>query len=85
MSYCGTDYSGMQINPNVPSIELDLHKALAASGAVSQDNAMDPNKSQFMRCARTDKGVHAGGQVVSLKIMIIDDVSAKINHILRMS
>jgi tRNA pseudouridine(38-40) synthase len=78
-----SQYSGMQINPNVASIELDLHKALAASGAVSQENAMDPNKSQFMRCARTDKGVHAGGQVVSLKIMILDNVIAKINEILR--
>lgn len=44
MSYCGTGYNGMQINPNVASIELDLHKALAASGAVSQENAMDPAK-----------------------------------------
>lgn len=56
-SYCGTGYNGMQINPNVASIELDLHKALAESGAVLPENAMNPTKNQFMRCARTDKGV----------------------------
>ncbi|KAL5036443.1 hypothetical protein BDV3_005129 [Batrachochytrium dendrobatidis] len=80
MSYCGTGYQGMQINPDVPSIELDLHKALAASGAVSTDNSMDPGKIAFMRCARTDKGVHAGGQVVSLKMIIQDsDIIERIN------
>ncbi|KAJ3331042.1 tRNA pseudouridine synthase 1 [Blyttiomyces sp. JEL0837] len=31
-------------NPNTASIELELFKALAASGIVSADNAMDPNK-----------------------------------------
>ncbi|KAJ3326699.1 tRNA pseudouridine synthase 1, partial [Kappamyces sp. JEL0680] len=82
MSYCGTGYAGMQINNNVATIELDLHKALAASGAVSQENAMDPSKSQFMRCARTDKGVHAGGQVVSLKMMLPEGVIESINAIL---
>eukprot|EP00842_Homolaphlyctis_polyrhiza_P006042 jgi/Hompol1/6439/HPOL_003534-RA len=63
----------MQITTEVPTIELDLLKAIAASGAVSQDNAMDPIKNSFMRCARTDKGVHAAGQVVSLKMIIEDD------------
>ncbi|KAJ3110438.1 tRNA pseudouridine synthase 1 [Phlyctochytrium bullatum] len=42
--YCGTGYQGMQMNPNAASIELELHKAFAASGVVSEDNAMDPNK-----------------------------------------
>jgi tRNA pseudouridine38-40 synthase len=79
MSYCGTGYQGMQINPNVPSIELDLHKALAASGAVSEDNAMDAAKCSFIRCARTDKGVHAAGQVVSLKMILEDDIIERIN------
>ena len=30
----------MQVNPDVLTIEYDLLKALAASGAVSSDNAM---------------------------------------------
>lgn len=55
ISYCGSGYHGMQINPNVPSIELDLHKALAMAKAVGADNIMQPNKISFIRCARTDK------------------------------
>lgn len=80
LSYCGTGYQGMQINPGVPTIELDLFKALCAAGAISSMNAMDPQKSSYMRCARTDKGVHAGGQLVSLKMMtppfIIDTINS---------
>ncbi|KND03511.1 tRNA pseudouridine synthase A [Spizellomyces punctatus DAOM BR117] len=80
MGYCGTGYNGMQINPGVETIELELHKALAAAGAVSKDNAMDPHKIAFMRAARTDKGVHAAGQVCSLKMIIEDpDIVTKIN------
>ncbi|KAJ3225824.1 tRNA pseudouridine synthase 1 [Clydaea vesicula] len=81
MGYCGTGYQGMQINPNAESIENELHKALAASGAVSKDNAMAPHKIGFMRAARTDKGVHAAGQVCSLKMIVEDeDVIKKINE-----
>ncbi|KAJ3310148.1 tRNA pseudouridine synthase 1 [Boothiomyces sp. JEL0838] len=80
MSYAGTGYHGMQINPLSSSIELDLHKALAAAGAVSQDNAMDPTKSSFVRCARTDKGVHAAGNVVSLKMSLDDGIIGMINE-----
>ncbi|KAI9032091.1 tRNA pseudouridine synthase [Hyaloraphidium curvatum] len=73
MSYCGTGYQGMQINPNAKSIEGDLWKALVAAGAVSKDNANDPKKVSFHRAARTDKGVHALGQVVSVKMTNLED------------
>ncbi|KAJ2995816.1 tRNA pseudouridine synthase 1 [Globomyces sp. JEL0801] len=71
-----------KINPMVPTIELDLLKALALSGAVSEDNSMKPNKIGFVRCARTDKGVHAGGQVVSFKMILEQDIIEKINNYL---
>ncbi|KAI8585928.1 pseudouridine synthase [Geranomyces variabilis] len=80
MGYCGTGYNGMQINPGVVTLESELHKALAAAGAVSKDNADNPAKINFMRAARTDKGVHAAGQVCSLKMIIEDEeVVNKIN------
>ena len=82
LSYCGEGYQGMQVNPTVPTIELDLFKALALSGAVSEQNAMDPSKFNFMRCARTDKGVHAAGQVVSLKMILEENVIDRINQYL---
>jgi tRNA pseudouridine38-40 synthase len=51
-----------------------------AAGAISKANADDPKKSSFVRCARTDKGVHAAGNVISLKLIVEDsDIVEKIN------
>ncbi|KAK9762056.1 tRNA pseudouridine synthase 1 [Basidiobolus ranarum] len=80
MSYCGTGYQGMQVNPGAITIESELFKALIATGAVSKDNAVDQKKVGFARAARTDKGVHAAGQVVNLKMIVEDpDIIEKIN------
>ena len=63
------------------TIEGDLFQAFVAAGAVSKANADDPKKSSFVRCARTDKGVHAAGNVISLKLIVEDeDVVQKINE-----
>ncbi|KAJ2766233.1 tRNA pseudouridine synthase 1 [Coemansia nantahalensis] len=81
LGYCGTGYQGMQVNPGARTIESDLFKALCGAGAVSEDNASDQHKVQLQRAARTDKGVHAAGQVVSLKMIVEDpDIVAKINQ-----
>ncbi|GMM52167.1 pseudouridine synthase [Starmerella bacillaris] len=72
IGYCGTGYHGMQLNNPHKTIEGDLFQALVKAGAISEDNADDPKKSSFLRAARTDKGVHAAGNVVSLK-MIVED------------
>ena len=83
IGYCGTGYNGMQLqnDPKIPTIERDLYEAFAAAGAVSPENAMDIKKSGFMRAARTDKGVHAAGNVISLKLIIEDpEILAKINE-----
>ncbi|CUS23173.1 LAQU0S08e03730g1_1 [Lachancea quebecensis] len=80
IGYCGTGYHGMQYNPPTPTIEAELFRAFVEAGAISQANSKDLKKSGFMRAARTDKGVHAGGNVVSLKLIIEDpDIIAKIN------
>lgn len=82
IGYCGTGYNGMQIqnNPDVHTIEGDLFKAFAKAGAISPENADDLKKSGFMRAARTDKGVHAAGNVISCKLIIEDeDILEKIN------
>ncbi|KAF9154560.1 tRNA pseudouridine synthase 1 [Mortierella sp. AD011] len=80
MGYCGTGYQGMQVNPNAKTIEGDLFKAMVQAGAVSKDNSDDIKKVSMMRSARTDKGVHAAGNVVSLKMIVdIEDVIGKIN------
>ncbi|KAI9374013.1 pseudouridine synthase [Aspergillus egyptiacus] len=81
IGYSGTGYKGMQLSTTEKTIEGDLFTALVAAGAISKANAADPKKSSFVRCARTDKGVHAAGNVVSLKLIHEDpDIIQKINE-----
>jgi tRNA pseudouridine38-40 synthase len=73
----------MQINASEKTIEGDLFSAFVTAGAISKANADDPKKSSLVRCARTDKGVHAAGNVISLKLIVEDpDVVTKINDAL---
>ena len=72
IGYAGSGYKGMQINGEEKTIEGDLFKAFVAAGAISRANADDPKKSSLVRCARTDKGVHAAGNVISLKLIVED-------------
>lgn len=76
MGYAGTGYKGMQINHLEKTIEGDLFRAFVEAGAISKANASDPRKVSLMRCARTDKGVHAASNVVSLKV-ILDEPEAE--------
>lgn len=81
IGYAGTGYKGMQMNHHEKTIEGDLFAAFVAAGAIAKRNADDPKKSSFIRCARTDKGVHAAGNVISLKLTIEDpDIVTKINE-----
>ncbi|KAG8934249.1 tRNA pseudouridine synthase 1 [Tulasnella sp. 418] len=69
MSFCGTGCSGMQYQTNAQTIEGYLFDALVNAGAISKDNSNNPNKVDLQRSARTDAGVHAAGNVVSLKMI----------------
>lgn len=70
----------IQNNPDVKTIEADLFQAFVAAGAISKDNSNDLKKNGFMRAARTDKGVHAAGNVVLCKLIIEDaTIQEKIN------
>ncbi|EEH17158.2 tRNA pseudouridine(38-40) synthase [Paracoccidioides brasiliensis Pb03] len=81
LGYSGSGYHGMQLSQTEKTIEGDLFTAFVAAGAISKANATDPKKSSLVRCARTDKGVHAAGNVVSLKLIVEDsDVVQKINN-----
>jgi len=70
----------------VRTIEGVLFDALVRVGAVSSDNADDPTKVSLGRAARTDAGVHAAGNLVSLKLITqipgVPDVVAAINNLL---
>lgn len=80
IGYCGTGYSGLQVNAGQKTIEGAFFEAFVAAGAVSKDNSDDPRKVSLQRCARTDKGVHAAVNVISLKLIIEDPgIVQKIN------
>ncbi|OCT98339.1 tRNA pseudouridine synthase A [Xenopus laevis] len=83
MAYSGKGYHGMQRNvgsSQFKTIEDELVQALVSSGCIPDNHADEMKKMSFQRCARTDKGVSAAGQVVSLKIWLIDNVVEKINE-----
>ncbi|XP_012635188.2 pseudouridylate synthase 1 homolog isoform X1 [Microcebus murinus] len=82
LAYAGKGYHGMQRNvgsSQFKTIEDDLVSALVRSGCIPENHGEDMRKMSFQRCARTDKGVSAAGQVVSLKVWLIDDILEKIN------
>ncbi|XP_073959454.1 pseudouridine synthase 1 isoform X2 [Choristoneura fumiferana] len=68
LGYCGVDYYGMQRNPGVKTIEEDLLKALLEAKYINEDDFNTQQNTQFQRSSRTDKGVSAARQVVSLKL-----------------
>ncbi|KPP75425.1 tRNA pseudouridine synthase A, mitochondrial-like, partial [Scleropages formosus] len=82
LAYSGKGYHGMQRNvgsSQFKTIEDDLVTALVKSGCIPENHGADMKKMSFQRCARTDKGVSAAGQIVSLKLWLIDNILHKIN------
>lgn len=68
LGYSGVDYLGMQRNPGTKTIEEDLLAAMLKHAWISDEAFKQPQQIQFQRAARTDKGVSAATQVVSLKL-----------------
>nr|CCA24877.1 tRNA pseudouridine synthase putative [Albugo laibachii Nc14] len=68
VAYCGEKYSGMQLNEGVATIEAELERALFQAGGISDANYGFLQKIGWSRAARTDKGVHAAGQLVTAKL-----------------
>ena len=69
-AFLGDKYSGMQINPGVVTIEQLLIRALYLAGFISEQNKGSLSKVHWMRAARTDKGVSAACQCVSVKLLM---------------
>ncbi|KAH9534151.1 hypothetical protein CY35_18G091500 [Sphagnum magellanicum] len=70
LAYCGAGYQGMQRNPGAITIEGELEQALFRAQAIAPCNFGDLRKVDWMRAARTDKGVSAVGQVISARLVI---------------
>lgn len=68
LGYCGSQYIGMQRNPDVNTIEEELLKALRKTNLITEEGFQQPQYTHFQRAARTDKGVSAARQCISLKL-----------------
>ena len=79
MGFLGTKYWGFQANPKAHTIQAELELALFRAGLISKHNFGQPNKTSFSMSARTDKGVHACAQVVSLKVELLQDEIDKLD------
>ncbi|EGF99282.1 uncharacterized protein MELLADRAFT_45767 [Melampsora larici-populina 98AG31] len=76
LGYYGKGYQGSQVNPGMKTIEGEVFKAFVKAGCVSEDNSAHPNKVGLQRAARTDANVHAGCNLICLKL-ILDPPSLK--------
>ncbi|GAA5876671.1 hypothetical protein JCM3774_005909 [Rhodotorula dairenensis] len=70
IGYNGLGYKGSQINPGTETVEGEVFKALVAAGCISEDNSTNPQKVSLARAARTDAGVHAAVNVLTLKLIL---------------
>ncbi len=60
VGYIGTNYHGFQTQPDVRTIEGELFTSLS-----KLDIIQDPHEANYIASGRTDKGVHALGQVIA--------------------
>lgn len=67
-------------NPHSRTIEEDLIAALLKAELITQEAFDQIQNIQFQRAARTDKGVSAVRQIVSLKLRELHSVTQKTGH-----
>lgn len=78
-AYLGQRYNGLEYHPNsekpLPTIEEELWKALTKSCLISptpnsfiKDGDVNWEGCDYSKCGRTDKGVSAFGQVISIRV-----------------
>ncbi len=60
VAYIGTDYHGSQIQPDVTTVNGELIRALQELDIIN-----NPREANYQSAGRTDKGVHALGQVIA--------------------
>eukprot|EP00743_Colponemidia_sp_Colp-15_P007607 GILK01008230.1.p1 GENE.GILK01008230.1~~GILK01008230.1.p1 ORF type:complete len:545 (+),score=93.38 GILK01008230.1:94-1728(+) len=80
VSFIGSNYHGFTKTPGYITVEEILERAIFEAGGLSQENFGELHKSKWSRSARTDKGVHAAGQIVSAKVYVnVPNLMQRIN------
>ena len=70
VAYTGAPYQGLQKNPGATTVEETLEVAMHKAGAITDDNFGTLQKISWSRAGRTDKGVHAVGQIIGCKLVL---------------
>ncbi|KAI0432652.1 pseudouridine synthase [Xylaria sp. FL1042] len=72
LAYLGKNYGGFefQVHGRVPTIEEELWKAMVKACLIFPENPDEVNWDglEYSKCGRTDRGVSAFGQVISLRV-----------------
>lgn len=69
VGYDGSYFFGSQLQPGLPTVDDSIFKALADAELLGDpQNAEGPSKVGWSRASRTDRGVHALGNVVTAKL-----------------
>ena len=71
VGFLGANYSGMQRNPGVHTVEDVLERALYQAGTIMPSNVGVLQKLCWTKAARTDKGVSAAGMCVAMKLVFV--------------
>eukprot|EP00762_Andalucia_godoyi_P008481 ANDGO_05776.mRNA.1 tRNA pseudouridine(27/28) synthase len=79
VGYLGTNYSGLQVNPGVHTVEEELLEAIGKADLVHPLNRNSHSKNGWERCGRTDKGVHALRQIVCCKLLYYESCLEELN------
>lgn len=77
LGYVGTNYIGFQMNNFQKTIQSELELALYTNQYIQISNFGYPQKYNWSTSGRTDKGVHACAQVISMKIELQQDNEAQ--------
>ena len=78
IAYCGTGYQGLQVNPGAETIEKEIVEACFKAGGILDTNLKKLSRIGWSRAARTDKGVHAAGNLITAKLHVErDDLKLK--------
>lgn len=68
LGYNGKGYHGLQFNGDLKTIEKEVIAILLKNNCITELNSQDPRKIGLKSSSRTDKGVHASFNLLSVKI-----------------